>query len=127
MSKIKERITMLTNAINKETDTHRDSDLETVEDFINDCGAYVDKVTAMESALAIARFRMEPEDYRELIIRLDRNRKYAHDALIASVRVINRLCKNYGVSQVYTGPDERIPIADFALEVTAEYFKERRL
>ncbi|OPX89431.1 MAG: hypothetical protein A4E53_01508 [Pelotomaculum sp. PtaB.Bin104] len=44
-----------------------------------------------------------------------------------AVRLVNRLCGVYSVEQVYTGPDERILIADFAFEVTSEFFKERKL
>ena len=124
---IKQRIQVLTNSIIASDNQYANEDVQAVEDFISDCGNYVDKVTTMEAALSVARFRMEPDEYREFIIRLDRNRKYAHDALIASVRVMNRLCGVYDVAKIYEGPDERIPIGDFALEVSTEFFKERKL
>ena len=127
MSSAKARILTLIEAINKSHEKYKDDDLQAVEEFINDCGRYVEKVTAMEAAISAARFRLEPEDYRQLIMELDRSRKLAHDALIASVRLVNRLCGVYGVQKVYDGPDERIPIAEFAMEVTNEFFKERRL
>lgn len=124
---IKARIIALIDAIKRSKESNKNLELEYVENFIKDCGAYIEKVNAMEAALTSARFRLEPDDYRELIVQLDRSRKYAHDALIASVRLINRLCGVYDVPQVYKGPDERILIADFALEVTTEFYKERKL
>lgn len=124
---VKKKIMDLIDAIQGSQETHKHQDLEAVENFVSDCGAYVDRVTAMEAALASARYRLEPEDYRQLIVQLDRSRKYAHDALIASVRLVNRLCGLYGVDKVYDGPDERILIAELAIEVAAEFFKERKL
>lgn len=124
---VKKKILSLIEKIKASQSQYAKDDLKAVENFITDCGRYVDKVTAMEAALVSARFRMEPEDYRELIIELDRSRKYAHDALIASVRLINRLCGVYGAECVYDGPDERILIAELAIEVAAEFFKERKL
>ncbi len=124
---VKEKITVLINAIQCSRESHKDHDLEAVEDLIVGCGSYINKVIEMEAAIATARFRMEPEDFQELVTRLDRNRKYAHDSLIASIRLVNRLCGVYGVSPVYTGPDERIPMAEFAMLTTEEYFRERKI
>jgi len=124
---IKAKVNALIEAINAGSSPHKNDELQIINDFINDCGAYVEKVTAMEAAMATERFRLDPSDYRELIMRLDRNRKLAHDALIASVRVVNRLCLAYDVPKAYEGPDERIPIAEFAKNVVDEYFQERKL
>lgn len=124
---VKNKIMNLIQAINNSGSQYKSSDLKAVEDLIVDCGSYIDKVAAMEAALAAARFRMEPGDYQDLIVRLDRSRKYAHDALIASVRLINRLCGVYNTDVVYNGPDERILIAELAAEVVMEFFKERKV
>lgn len=124
---VKQSIAALTNAIKESGSEHTDDDLIAVEDFIKDCGAYVDKVTAMEGAMTSARFRLEGDKYKEYIVRLDRNRKYAHDSLIASVRLMNRLCGVYGVAQLYRGSDDRILVAEFAMQVVENFFKERKL
>jgi len=123
----KAKIIQLIDKINTENQPRKNSELKIIHDFINDCGNYIEKVTAMEAAIATQRFRLEPADYRELIINLDRSRKLAHDALIAMVRVINRLCLAHEVTQVYEGPDERILIAEFAKEVVNNFFDERTL
>lgn len=124
---VKEKITVLINAIQGSQEPYKDHDLEAVEGLITDCGNYIDRVMAMEAAIASARFRLEPQDFQELVTRLDRGRKYAHDSLIASIRLVNRLCGVYGVDIVYTGPDERIPMADFAMEVVKEYFEGKTI
>jgi len=124
---VKAKIAALIEAVNTGKTPHKTDELQIINDFINDCGNYIEKVTGMEAAIATERFRLDPADYRELIVRLDRNRKLAHEALIASVRVVTRLCLAYQVPKVYEGPDERIPIAEFAKEVVDEYFAERKL
>ncbi len=123
----KERITALITAIKTSNEPNKEDDLRSVEELINDCGRYIEKVTAMEAAIAATKFRMEPEEWREHIMTLDRNRKLAHDSLIVSVRVINRFCRLYEVERVYDGPEERIPIAEFAMVVTQDFFNERKL
>lgn len=116
------------DAINRAgNNTYGPSDLQAVEDLIADCGRYVESVTAMEAAQAVARFRLEPKDYQALIVQLDRNRKMAHDTVIADIRLVNRLCGVYSVPPVYEGEDSRIAHAEFAAAVAGEYFKDRKL
>lgn len=123
---VKQKILALAEAIKRSNDTFARDDAQAVETLINDCGAYIERVLAMEAAQSIARFRMEHQEYQEFIMRLDRNRKIAHDSLIASVRLANRLCGVYGVERVYDGPEERIAIAEYAMLVTQEFFAERQ-
>jgi hypothetical protein len=125
---IKKKFEKLISAISgaKET-TYKKDDLQSVEDLILDCGRYIEKVNHMESAITVARFRMEPDEYREYVMNLDRSRKYAHDALVASVRVLDRLCRAYQVDPLYAGPDERIPVSEFAMDVVKEMFEGRKL
>jgi len=123
----KQKIQKLIDTVIKENQPRKNSELKIINDFINDCGNYIEKVTAMESALATQRFRLDPQDYRELIIQLDRSRKIAHDAVMAMTRVINRLCLAYDIPQVYEGDDERILVAEFAKEVVDDFFTERKL
>jgi len=124
---LKERFDSLIEAIRQQGKGHSADDIKAVEDYIKDCGKYIEAVTNMEAAIAAARFYLEPEDYRQYIMQLDRSRKLAHDALIASTRLINRLCRLYGQDQIYTGEDSRIAMADFAAQVVQEYFAKRKL
>ncbi|SHF76596.1 Protein of unknown function [Caldanaerobius fijiensis DSM 17918] len=98
-----------------------------MEDYIKDCNHYAKTVADMEGALTVARYRLEGEEYREYIANLDRNRKIAHDALIASTKLLNKLCKIYGEPAIYTGGESRIEIAKFAIAVTDELVTTRTL
>ena len=123
---VKDKLTILTNAIAGSNKPFPVDDLEAVETFIHDCGNYVKKITTMEAELKVSRLRMEADEYRDLVVLFDKNRKIAQDALIASVQLINRLCNHYDVVKIYEG-DKRTPIDDFALEVATEYYKGRKL
>ena len=88
----------------------------------------------MESQLKTARLRLEGEDLRELTEVLDKNRKLAHEALISDLHIFNRyLLKNYEdapIGGLYSkSPDsirDRVAIADWAGELLAALFNERR-
>ncbi len=58
-SLMKERFATLIDAINNSNEPHKNDDLQSVEDLIQDCGRYIESVNKMESAIAVARFRME--------------------------------------------------------------------
>ena len=124
---IKQRINTLIERINQSEDSEKREYLQAVETMIGDCGKYIERVSVMEAAQATARFRLEADEYKELIVRLDRARKSAYDGMMVSVKLVDRVCALMGVEKVYGGPDERILIADFAGEVVKEYFDERRL
>lgn len=124
---IKKHIQHLIDAIKNSEYKMATDDLETVERLLTDCSGYVDRVIAMEAAISLARFRMEPEDYREHVMSLDKQRKYAHDAIIVGIRLLNRLCKLYKVEKIYTGDEEsRLAVADFAIQLVNEYFEDRK-
>jgi hypothetical protein len=72
---------------------HKNDDLQSVEDFFQDCGRYIGGVVHMEAAIIAARDRMDDREYREHLAQLDHSRKVAHDTPIASVKLLNRLCR----------------------------------
>lgn len=100
--------------------------IDSVEKVVEDCGRYIKAVHDTEVAYTVARFKMEPDEYREYYANLDRNRKIVHDALIAGVRLLNRICQLCGQEPIYNGPEDRVSIAEFAKEIVDEYFEERR-
>lgn len=68
----------------------------------------------------------EPEEYREHLVNLDKSRKIAHDSLIVSTRLLNKLCRLYDIEPIYKGSDSRIEVAEFAKQVVDEFFAERK-
>lgn len=105
-----------------------------LEKLLSTAEAYFGKVVLMESQLKTARLRLEGEDLRELTEVLDKNRKLAHEALISDLHIFNRyLLKNYEdapIGGLYSKSPEsirdRVAIADWAGELLAALFNERR-
>jgi hypothetical protein len=102
--------------------------LALAQEMVDACANYVDTVVNMENVISIYRFKAnDPADYRAMVQRLDQSRRIAHNALIAAVRIVDRLCAMYGVEPVYGGHDEdRLAIAEFAKAVVDEYFEGRQ-
>lgn len=55
---INAKINTLIEAINASSSPHKNDEIQIINDFINDCGVYIEKVTAMEAAMATERFRL---------------------------------------------------------------------
>lgn len=117
----------LVNTINQSEDPNKKDLIEIIHDFIDACKDYVDKVIDMEKAMNVARFHMEPDAYREYVMHLDRGRRMAHESLISSIKTVNRFARQFQMAMIYDGPEERIAMGDFALEVVGDFFKERKL
>jgi succinate dehydrogenase/fumarate reductase-like Fe-S protein len=102
-------------------------EVELVRDMIINCGAYIQKVNVLE-AQVITRAVDNPEDYRQLVSEMDKQRSTAHNALISSVAIINRLCKTVDMPPLFPGNiDNRIEVAEFAMKLVNEMFQHRRL
>lgn len=72
---IKEYVGTILNAIEtKLADPQRETAKKLVTDFLNSCNDYVTAVYNMETSIQVARFRLDDNEYRETIMRLDRNR-----------------------------------------------------
>lgn len=102
--------------------------LESVKFAIDSCGNYVEAVNAMEAVLTVQRFRLEPDEFREAVSEADKRRRNIHNGLIANVTILNRVCVMAEVEKIFQGDTEdRLAIADFAMEVTTEMFATRKL
>lgn len=98
-----------------------------VRDMIANSGVYVQKVVALESYI-ITRAVDDPEEYRQRVVEMDKMRSTAHNALIASVAIVNRLCKTVDMSPIFIGDiSKRVEVAEFAAELVNEIFQGRRL
>jgi hypothetical protein len=122
MGKIKERINALLEAVKDDPDQ-----LSLVKNMVDSCSHYVDTVVSMENAINVARFKIsDPSEYREYVQQLDKSRRIAHNALISSVHIVDRLCKINKVELIYGGDEDRLAIAEFAKQVVDEFFEERK-
>jgi len=122
---LREKFKELTEALEKlgESDLAKD-----IEEIINSCGKYVERVNAMEAVITTLRFMLEPEDYRQRLIEIDKSRRAFHNSLIVNIKLLNRYCKLAGLPEIYEGDlESRIEIAEFAKKVVDEMFETRKL
>ena len=101
--------------------------IELVNDTMDACGVYVELVNRHESAVIIARYRMEPREYREHVADLDNRRHTAHENLISQIKMLNRICAGKGLEPFYPGDTgDRYSIADYAKGIVDEIFRDRQ-
>ena len=100
--------------------------LSLIEDSMNTLSGYVSAVYSMEVQITTLRFRLEGAEYREAVTELDRRRRSAHEAAIASCSVLNRVAAIVGAENMYTGDlGDRYAVADFCIAVVEEMFHGR--
>lgn len=125
----KERVAGLLNAIDRQCpigDELRDMCFDLVERGLRHYAEYVNCVYNMETRIAIARFHAnDVEEYQNVVRGMDESRRIAHEAAIASVNIIDRLCDKFGVEPIYGGSQDRVAIGDFCGMIVSEYFDDR--
>lgn len=119
---IKEKLQELMEKITEEDDK------EIVQDVCNNCARYVQRVVEMENSINLARFILEPEEYRRRIEDLDAARRSTHNVVITDMKVLNRLCKLYDLPAICTvDVTDRYAVANFAKVIVDELFENRRM
>lgn len=117
----KERFELLVKAAGNDEDI-----LTLIEDSMNTLSSYVSAVYAMEVQIQTLRFRLEGAEYRDAVMELDKRRRSAHEAAIASCSVLNRVASILGTEVMYTGNlDDRYEVADFCIAIVEELFHGR--
>lgn len=118
----------LIEAINGEEDLTEQKELhEMVENAMKSALNYVNAVDGMELAMPRIMATLDGEDMRRQIEMLDQSRRCAHEAAIAQVSFLNRICNMYGIDAIYTGSlDDRNQIGDFCIDVVKDVFAERK-
>ena len=83
---------------------------------------YVNTVVRMQVLLPIYQYRYDGQEYRDRVMNLDQTRRNAHESLIASLNIINRNCKKYGV-EPFSGDDlTREEVGELAGNYVGEIF-----
>ena len=125
----KERVSKLMSAIDQQNpvgSSLRGMCFDMVESGLRSFVDYVNAVYSMETRMAVARFHIDdPAEYRDLVKELDSARRTAHDAAIASINIMDRMCGSVGTEPIYGGSQERIDIGDFCGHIVSEYFEGR--
>lgn len=106
-----------------------------LEKLLNSAESYFCKVFDMESRLKMARLRLDGEELRDLTEDLNKNRRYAHEALISDLHIFNRyIIKEFGndvpVGGIFSKDPEaisdRIAVADWAGELLTAVYQNRK-
>ena len=75
-------------------ESSQDNDcIESVLDLLEACQEYVSRVTTIELASIIKRYNMEGNEYRKYIYDLNNSKNKAYNAVVANIKIINRLCQ----------------------------------
>ena len=120
---------MLIKKINKLIQVTRDNldDLYLVDTSLESFITYVKTVARMEKEIPLIRIRsLSQEELIEGIQQLDTRRRRAHNSAIASVSILNRICKLYGIEELYEGNlDDRQEVAQFAKDIVNAYISTK--
>ncbi len=107
-----------------------------LDELIEKCLNYISIVCNNEHLIALKANRLESDNYREFIMKLDKNRTSAHNALISSLHSFNRyIIKEYDeevpVGGIYSYDPitirNRVAIANWAMELVYSIFENRSL
>lgn len=112
----------------KDGDDTAQQEMDMVSTAVAACLEYVNNVDNGENAIRCSYARLEGEDLRRAIMGIDRSRRYAHEAAISHVNILNRIATMFNhVGEIFVGDiEDRLQVADFCLEVTNKLFTERK-
>ena len=104
--------------------------------LIKDCLSYFDgyhsRIYEMETWLSLYGYHnISKADYQDKSAALDKSRSVAHNAVISSIGILNRLCGQSNIPLVYEGivseeRPHRVEIADAVLAYVEEIVTQRR-
>lgn len=117
----KEKLEELSRAIALSKD-HQQVDLDAVEDVVRAALRYVDRVVNMEVIITHQKQRLVADEYRVTLEDIDRQRTSAHESLMATLKVANRLAALYGLPELFSFQHRR-QAAEIAGKIVAEYFE----
>lgn len=122
MSTINERKQKLIEAYKDDKDI-----LDTINDTLDSYGEYIKVINDMENSIAVARFTLEPDEYRRRIESLDRRRRIEHNCIISGTKLLNRLAKEVDLELFFEGDvTNRLEVAEFAMMMVRETFDNRK-
>jgi hypothetical protein len=106
-----------------------------MEKLLSAAERYFCKVFEMETKLKIARLRVDGNELRELTENLDKNRTYAHEALISDLHIFNRYVMKEFADELPVGgifnrePElihNRVAVADWAGDLLSAVYQNRK-
>lgn len=95
-----------------------------IEKMVLSASNYVRAVTEMK-AKSLNYAGRTGDDLRTAAEQSDRERTNCHNALIAHVDIVNRICGFHQQPPIYTGSSARREYGDFAIRLVSEIFAQR--
>lgn len=117
--------------INKLIETYKDDEfvLDMINDTLDLAYNYVLQVNIMETQISVLKFKLEGYDYRMMVQEIDNQRRVTYNALIVSLKALNRFLKsdNREDLKIFDGNiEDRYEVADWAGEISKQIFINRK-
>lgn len=100
--------------------------LDILQRALNAFLRYVETVDALE-IYRLVQMEENPEVFRNTVQQMDQERHNAHEAAIASCKMVNRLCAGLHMDLICPETDNRVEIGNFCGAVAADLFTKRVL
>ena len=121
-------------SIQKLINTNKDDAelLGLIEDCLSSFSEYHSCIYGMEIWLSLYGYHnLSKENYQDKSTALDKSRSTAHNAVISSIGILNRLCDQNNISPIYEGIVSverlyRVEIADAVLAYVEDIVKQRQ-
>ena len=121
-------------SINTLINTNKDDAelLGLIEGCLSSFGEYHARIYEMEAWLSMYGYHNTPKaDYQDKSTALDKSRSAAHNAVISSIGILNRLCGQNNIPLIYDGVvseerPHRVEIADAVLAYVEDIVMQRR-
>ena len=114
---------MLEERMNRMMSEFDELEMDALQMMIKNCTGYIDKVIQYVTSPSLINMKMDGEDRRAAIEQLDIDRHNAHEALISSVKMVNRICQLHHLEPIYDGDiSNRYDIALFAEKLVSEVY-----
>ena len=102
--------------------------IEMISETFKACSRYVDLINQQEVLVTIEKYNMTKDQRLERMIYLDTQRNSTHNVIISGIKNINRLCLAFELEKFYKGDEnDRVEIAEFAMNLVDKSFKNRKL
>lgn len=122
---IRDKVANLVQEIAK-TEEYKEENLKFVEERLQSIGNYISKVYMSEMQINIIMARYEGQEQRDYIMKLDNDRRIAHNSAIDAVNQLNRAAELYHcepIAEIDT--NDRYAVHDFCKECVDECFDDK--
>ena len=101
--------------------------LEYIHMTLDSMSKYIYIVNQQCNYINVYQNRIAADEFRSVIMDLDKQRRTCHNSVINGIKKINSLCRKNNIPEFYDGNEnDRIAIGDFCMNIVANTFKNRK-